>query len=105
MPGPLLDPDDPKRGRYNVVELLPLWQPCDLVPVVGFVVEVRAVPRSIGPHTFWPCAICEQFHPNEIKSCPLTLGSVPVEERVLGPYETDQGTMYFRVKVRSDDLP
>jgi hypothetical protein len=73
----------------------------EMLAVVGGSGEPRmfVVPRRAalgGYPQVWGCAVCEQFHPIEVKGCPLV--GYPTKDVTLGPYVVDGTALYFAVK-------
>jgi hypothetical protein len=88
------------RQHFQVVH--PIASDDGLIAVVGGHGEPRmfVVPRDAALRGFpqvWGCAICEQFHPIEVKGCPLV--GYPAKDVTLGPYVVDGQALYFALKV------
>ena len=89
-----------QHGGIDFAVITPVFGEYDLMPVIhgDGRPQVGILPRCVGPQPVWGCAVCEQWHPLKVKSCPLAAG--PTKQVYMGPIETEEeGTIYFTMRV------
>lgn len=89
---------------------------CEIITPVGGAFDVAPVVNGDGKpqvgiipylntsgQQFWPCAVCEQFHPFDVKRCPI---KGPMRTVVMGPLRIDNGEpFYLPIKVGTERQP
>jgi hypothetical protein len=99
--GAPVDPSKPEGVAWTIVHVTPpVGVDCDIVPVVDADGKafLQMMPRTVGPHGFYGCAICEQMHPVGTEGCPLAQHDT--QQWWTGPLETEDGTIRLLVTER-----